>query len=293
MAELAKRRLVYRIDSSNLDPRLRRNKVRRELLPLLEKEFNPPLVLLLKALADHARDDEAYLEQQARARAHPWRIRKGLEERIPARPLAEFPPAMGRRVLRQMLLAVRGSLRGVSHVHIESLRQFAAGAPSGHSLFLPGGMVARKEFDWLVLGPSPSRSTEQGFSLAVPVPGELTVPQLHRTFRFKIIEREGWSKAYNQEQTMGLDPRKLRGGLVLRNWRAGDAYRPAGSRKLRKLKELFQQQKVPRDQRRLWPVLECGREIVWVRGFPPASEVVVSAESQEVLILEEEVREPS
>jgi tRNA(Ile)-lysidine synthase len=292
LTELAQRKLPYRIDSTNLDPRLRRNKVRRELLPLLEKEFNPETVLLLTALADRARDDEAFLEQQARERAQPWRVREGLEERIPTRRLAESPPAMARRVLRQMLRAVRGSLRGVSHVHIESLRQFAAEAPSGRSLSLPGGTVARKEFEWLVLGPArPSaRGKERGFSLAVPVPGELTVPQLHRTFRFKIIGREGGSKAYNQEQIIGLDPRKLRGGLVLRNWRAGDAYRPAGSRKLRKLKELFRQQKVPRERRGLWPVLECGREIVWVVGFPPASEVAASAESEEVLILEEEGR---
>jgi tRNA(Ile)-lysidine synthase len=292
LAELAQRKLAYRIDSSNLDPRLRRNKVRRELLPFLEKEFNPEVVLLLRALADRARDDEAFLEQQARERARPWRVREGLEEKIPTRPLGEFPPALTRRVLRQMLQAVRGSLRGISHLHIESLREFAAEAPSGRSLTLPGGTVARKEFDWLVLGPprSSAMRPEQGFSLAVPVPGELSVPQLHRTFRFKIIGRESGSKAYNQGQIIGLDPRKLRGELVLRNWRAGDAYRPAGSRKPRKLKELFRQQKIPREQRSLWPVLECGREIVWVRGFPPASGVAALAECEQVLVLEEEAR---
>jgi tRNA(Ile)-lysidine synthase len=88
----------------------------------------------------------------------------------------------------------------------------------------------------------------------------------------------------------GVDPQKLRGELVLRNWRAGDAYRPAGSRKLRKLKELFREQKVPREQRPLWPVLECGGAIVWVLGFPPASEVAATAKSEEILILEQEAR---
>ena len=293
LAELDKRKLAYRMDSTNLDPGLRRNKVRSQLLPLLAKEFNPEIIPLLKGLADRARDDEAFLEQQARDRAHPWRVRQGEEERIPARPLAEFPAAIARRVLRQMLLAARGTLRGVSHTHLETLRQFAGEAPSGRSLALPGGLTARKEFGWLVVGPPPSWVGQGGFSLAVPVPGELTVPQLHRTFRFKIIDREGWSKAYNQGQRMGLDPRKLRGELVLRNWRAGDAYRPVGRHKVRKLKELFQQQKVPREQRGLWPVLESGGEIVWVRGFPPASEVAALEDSPEVLVLEEGPATPS
>jgi len=78
--------------------------------------------------------------------------------------------------------------------------------------------------------------------------------------------------------------------LVLRNWRAGDAYRPAGSRKVRKLKELFRERKVPREQRRLWPVLECDGQIVGVLGFPPASGVAASGECEEVLVLEEEAR---
>ena len=292
LAEIEQRQLAYRIDSSNLDAKLRRNQIRKELLPSLERQFNPRIVLSLCALAERARDDEAFLEEQARERGQPWRVREGAEEKIPARRLGEFPPALARRVLRQMLRAVRGNLRRVSHAHIETLRQFAAEAPSGRSLTLPEGTVARKEFEWLVLGPPrPSRrEAEEGFSLPVPVPGALTVPQLHRTFRLKIVGREGGWKAYNQGQVTGLDPRKLRGALVLRNWRAGDAYRPAGSRKVRKLKELFRERKVPREQRRLWPVLECDGQIVGVLGFPPASGVAASGECEEVLVLEEEAR---
>ncbi len=285
--DLGKRKLTFRVDSTNRDPRFRRNKIRLELLPLLQKEFNPGVITLLKELADRAREDEAYLEEQARERAHPWRVSEGREEKIPVRRLLEFPPAIGRRVLRQLILAAQGTLRGVTHKHIEALRRFSTEAQSGRALVLPGGPVARREFNWLIVGPHSPEPDNTDFSYPVEVPGEVSVPQLGRTFRFEIVGPEDKRKAYNEAEVAGLGPRKLPGELTLRNWRAGDRFRPLGSRKLWKLKELFRQQKIPQRQRKLWPVLESGKEIVWVRGFPPAYAVAASPDSGGVLIIVE------
>ena len=171
MQEIATRGLSYRMDSSNLNTRLQRNKIRRELLPLLEKEYNPGIVPLLNQLADRSRDDEACLERLARDRAHPWRVHEGKEERIPTRALLEFHPAVARRVLRQMLQIVRGSSNGLAHEHIESLRRFAAEAQSGKIQTLPGGAQARKEFSWLVIGPTPSGPVGRRVFLPGHLPG--------------------------------------------------------------------------------------------------------------------------
>jgi tRNA(Ile)-lysidine synthase len=293
MQEMAARQLPYRVDSSNLSTRLQRNKVRMELLPLLAKEYNPEIVLLLNQFAERARDEEACLERLARDRAHPWRVREGKEERIPIRVLLEFPPALERRVLRQMLQTVRGSLHGLAHAHIESLRRFAAEAQSGRIQTLPGGAVARKEFSWLVVAPAPRESAGDEFSYPVTFPGELAVRELGVTFRFKILNRDDPGKAYNLRALLGLDAQKFNGELVLRNWRAGDSLCPVGSRGARKLKELFRQRKIPEALREGWPVLLCAGQIVWVRGFPPAKGFAATDQTRQVLIVEEEPAQPS
>ena len=293
MQEIAARGLPYRVDSSNLNTRLQRNKVRMELLPLLAKEYNPEIIPLLNQFADRARDDEACLERLARDRAHPWRVREGREERIPIRALLEFPPALARRVLRQMLQMVRGSSHGLTHAHIESLRRFAAEAQSGKIQTLPGGALARKEFSWLVVGPTAREPGGGEFSYPVTFPGELAVRELGCTFRFKILNRDDPGKAYNLSKLVGLDPQKLRGELVLRNWRAGDSFCPIGSRGVRKLKELFRERKIPEVRRKGWPVLLCAGQIVWVRGFPPGRGVAATDQTQRVLIVEEEPTRPS
>ena len=286
--EVAARHLEYRVDSSNLDRRWQRNKVRMELLPVLAREFNPEIVLLLSHLADRARDDEAYLERQARERAYPWRVHEGTEERIPIRPLQEFPRALARRVLRQMLQAVRGPAGGLAHTHVEAVLRFARESQSGKSLPLPGGVIVRKEFAWLVLSPAPAATGKTQFSYAVTIPGEVVVAELGCIFRLKIVCRDDAGKAYNQGKLAGLDPQKLQGELILRNWRPGDSFCPLGSRGVRKLKELFREQKIPEVRRKVWPVLTCGGQIVWVRGFPPGSAVVASDETRQVLVVEEE-----
>jgi tRNA(Ile)-lysidine synthase len=289
MREIEARHLEHRLDSSNLDSRLRRNKVRRDLLPLLEREFNPAIIRLLKDHADRARDEEAFLEQQARERSRPWRLREGVEEKISVRALKGFALAIQRRVLRQMVQSAHPGSRGLAYAHIEELLRFAGGAQSGRSLLLPDGVVARRDFDWLVLGSQPVSAEHGEYAYPVQVPGEITVPALGATFSLKIVELPRASEEYNQIAGSAMDAEKLPCRLLLRNWRAGDRFWPVGSRKLGKLKEFFRQRKIPRSQRKLWPVLECAEQIVWVRGFPPAAPVAATSASRTVLLIEEGV----
>jgi len=287
--ELARRHLPFRLDSSNRDTRLRRNKLRMELLPQLQRDFNPEVVSLLSELAERARDDEEFLEQQARERAGAWRVREGEEERIPVRPLAEFPKALARRIIRQMILSVRGSLLGVNHRHIEAVSRLATEAQSGRRLLLPGNVEARREFDWLVIGPRSSVPADCAYKVSPPA--EVPWPPLALNLRFKIVGAEAVGRAYNESEGVCLDAGKLQGEWVLRNWRPGDRFQPAGSRKSLKLKELLQKRRIAAAVRRAWPVLECGNEIVWVRGFPAAGSVAPAENSKALLVISEQLRE--
>ena len=152
---------------------------------------------------------------------------------------------------------------------------------------MSGETIARKEFDWLVLGPQPTASGSDAYAYPVDIPGEATVPLLGVTFVLKIVEPAGRAGEYNKMTGSVMDAGKLPRRLVLRNWRAGDRYWPSGNRKPRKLKELFRQRKIPRSRRNLWPVLVGGEQILWVRGFPPAASVAVTQESRMLLVVEE------
>jgi tRNA(Ile)-lysidine synthase len=287
-SELSSRKLDSRSDASNRDTRFLRNKLRAELLPLLQSSYNPAIVSLLSQLADRARDDEAYLERQAWERARAWRIREGSNEKIPVSAFARLPTSIGRRVLRQMIARASGHLRRITHGHVETLRRFALEGQSGRSIVMPQGLVARKEYDWLIIGMTEPATAKNGYSYSVKVPGETRVPEVGSTFLFKIVNSGGARKGYNNVHGPNVDLSKLRGELRIRNWKAGDSFRPVGSHSRRKVKELFQEGRVPLGQRRLWPVLDCGKSVIWVRGFPPDAQVAVSPETERVLTIVEQ-----
>lgn len=192
-----------------------------------------------------------------------------------------------------MVQTVRGSAGGITYAHIEALRRFAAEAQSGKIQTLPGGAFARKEFSWLVLAPDAGLPAGQDYAYPVTVPGELPVGELGSIFYFKILNRDEAPRAYTLSKPVGLDPQKLTGELVLRNWRAGDSFCPAGSRRARKLKELFRQRKIPQLRRNRWPVLLCANRIVWVRGFPPGREAAATDQTARMLTVEEEPVRPA
>jgi tRNA(Ile)-lysidine synthase len=287
-SELNRRKLDIRVDASNRDTRFLRNKVRAELLPLLERDYNPAIVSLLSDLADRARDDEAYLERQAWERAHAWRMREGRSEKIPVSAFAGFPISIGRRVLRQMIAAASGHLRGVTHNHVEALRRFATEGQSGRTLVLPRGLGARKEFDWLIIGGRERETAKGGYCYPVEVPGETRIPELGSTFLFRIVNSHGTGKQYNSVDGPKVDLSKLKGELRIRSWQAGDSFRPVGSPKVKKVKELFQERRIPLGNRKLWPVLDCGKSVIWVRGFPPDVQVAASPATEHLVTIVEE-----
>ncbi|MGH9327117.1 MAG: tRNA lysidine(34) synthetase TilS [Terriglobia bacterium] len=283
--------LPFRLDSTNLDLRLTRNRIRREVLPLLRKSYNPAIVQILKGFADRAREDEALLEEQAREEARPWRIREDQEEKIPIRALIGFPPAIAKRILRQMIASVKGDLRGINSLQLDELLQFVRCVQSGGRLSLPGKVEVSRQLEWLVVRPGmrPSRPGEYLFFISPPV--EIHISQLHLKLKFQIVENIGRDKSewkYNENEGVRIDYGKLRGRLVLRNWRAGDDFCLSGRRKPKKLKEIFLERRIPAERRQFWPIVRSGEQTIWVRGFSPPDPLAATPLSERILVIEEE-----
>jgi tRNA(Ile)-lysidine synthase len=283
--EIGKRNLRFRVDSTNHDMHFRRNKVRLELLPMLENEFNPEIKKLLSELANRSRDDEAYLDLQARERAGAWRLREGGAEKISRHVLASMPPGLARRVLRQMVYGLGSNLAGVTYRHVEALYRLALESQSGKKLQLPRGLAARTDFEWLILSPKAGNEKPPEFVYNVEVPGTICVTEIERSITFKIVGTEKGDRGYNELEWPRLDPLKLPALLLFRNWRQGDRYCPLGFQKPVKVKELFRRRRIPLAERALWPVLDSEKGIVCARGFPAAGWSAVEKQSSRLLLI--------
>ncbi len=139
LAHLKTRGLRWREDPSNLSPRFTRNRVRHELLPLLES-FNPRIVEALARAARLLAADEDAL--QTLAAAFPWTPAPEGGVSTPLPLLRSVPAAVVARVLRRGLEAA-GGVGGAGASHVETLvRLTRSKTATGRRVGLPGGREA-------------------------------------------------------------------------------------------------------------------------------------------------------
>lgn len=262
---LRERGIPWRDDSSNADPRFARNRIRHGLLPRLAREWNPEVASALANLADLAQEEERWWDAEVVRLAGGLLLPSAGGIEVEATKLAALPRAAARRLMRAAL----GSRRLIAFSQIEQILDLAT-LPSGRGrLDLPGALVLRS-FDWLRIaaGPPPRPS-----AIAIPVPGRY--PWMGGTICVAI----GESPCGND----GCVRLKSRAGgisapLELRGWRVGDRYRRVGQYRDQKIKELFQETRVPSWRRVSWPIITSGSNIIWAREFGAAE----SAEDRNV-----------
>jgi tRNA(Ile)-lysidine synthetase-like protein len=115
----------------------------------------------------------------------------------------------------------------------------------------------------------------------------IVVTEIHRRFNLKMVD---WPPPRRDTvvSSGALDPDRVQWPMVLRNWRPGDSYRPGGSRRVRKLKRLLLESRVPRSVRGRWPVLTSEGKVIWASGYPVAEELAPNQETRTGLIIGEE-----
>jgi tRNA(Ile)-lysidine synthase len=322
---LADLKQPWREDSTNADSKFTRNRVRRLVLPVLEREFNPAVLEGLSELAEIARDEEDYWENeisgwlgtvvqwsqpewtrglpgfegpqalvqiQASQPALSPELIERLEQPGPAvmnasvsRPwLLTEPRAVQRRVVKAV-----GDEAGIplEFKHIEEILRFAAeDGPPGKELSLPLGWKLRRQPEAVVFVTPDLRRQERipDYEYSLAVPGRTLVPELGVVIEALLVAPDAKDAEYNPQELLRADllPRRL----LVRNWRAGDRFWPAHTKSPKKVKELLQERHVAQPERRLWPVVVSGDEIVWMRGFPVPARLHAEAGQEAVLIRE-------
>ena len=269
---LQDRSFSWREDASNRDPRFARNRIRHELLPQLQREWNPRLRESLAHLADLAYEEERWWrgEVERLAPAIFVRRQRGMEANVAS--LTTLPRATARRLLRWALGEVRGDLRGVEFRHVEAVLELAERSRGEGSIRLPGAKVQRS-FDWILLAEPSDRPVLP--AVAVEFPG--IYPTLSGTeIHFALAAGKRRTPCDTLKAAELCVPR-LPVACELRGWRPGDHYRPLGHARDVKLSELFQRDRVPSWQRPIWPMVTCGAQILWARRFGAAAEFAADA----------------
>ena len=166
-----------REDSSNADPRFMRNRIRHELLPLLET-YNPGIRELLVRNGELLAEDEAYLEAQTNEVWAEVAERNDDSLRLHRLPLLELPPALRHRLYRNAIHRITNVEVTPEARHIAALDKQLLDGRTGTVAHLVGGLSACLEYDALVFrdvaATDPGESAEADFVAAGPSGAVLT-----------------------------------------------------------------------------------------------------------------------
>ncbi len=318
---LRARKQAWREDATNRDTKRMRARIRRKLLPLLEKQFQPAIVEHLATLSELAREDEEFLDGVAAERTRElvqesvgW-ARISVDQVL--RPCnkkdfntentenaedtekteeTERTAALSKRIVRRMVERIKPREGQLGAGHVAAVLQLARDGKNGSSLCLPGGVEVRKDRDALIfqavesVGVRTSQSTLREYEYKIDLANgdaEVNVAELGCVFRLRVID---WPPQRGETSRDGavLDRDRLRFPLVLRNWRPGDRLRPLGHRSTHKLKRLLNEKHVSRWERDGWPVLTSGGVLVWARGFAVAREFAATERTRAGIVIAEE-----
>lgn len=122
-------RLEPREDHTNKEAVYTRNKIRLELIPLLEEQFNPEIREGLVRLAAIAREDKEFLEGC---------VRKAAKEPFTTAVCGNLHPSIRKRLILRKL-SEKGLDQGVTAAHLAAADQLILKDKTGSSLDFPGG----------------------------------------------------------------------------------------------------------------------------------------------------------
>jgi tRNA(Ile)-lysidine synthase len=316
----------WREDSTNIDGRFTRNRVRKLVVPLLEQEFNPAVAENLAELAEIARGEEDYWENEiagwlgttvqwsqpdwARTaqelslvqiaplgnRGSGSSRNSDLRSKIENAPWLVMNASVSRMwflgepvaVQRRLVKAIGENARiPLEFKHVEEILRFASeDGASGKELSLPLGWKLVRQAEELVFVTPDLRETVEPRDYEYP----LSVPG-----QINVYEAGSSIEARlvpaRQEAAYNpdqlLDAESLPGPLRVRNWRPGDRFWPAHTKSPKKIKELLQERHVAQEERKSWPVVVSKDEIVWVRGFPSPAKLRAKPGRAAILIVDE------
>ena len=280
---LEDKNIRWREDSTNAELHYARNRIRLELIPYLEKKFNPRIIDTLARETGIARETWDFIESQSRAALSNLRIETEEGISLDAAGLLSLHPALQKQVLRLALKEGLDSPRNIGAAHVENLLTLCKKQTGGGKTRLPGGSMGIRSFGRLLLQKHPPKPTAD-YSYSISFPGELHIPEIGALFRFTIIRRPVVTKTGRENLYQAiLDIAALPGPLTIRSRKPGDRY---GGINRGKVKKMLIDAKIPRDRRAAIPMLASTGVVVWIPGFMPARGYEARPESDACLSVE-------
>lgn len=273
---LSKKHVSWCLDSSNLDRRFLRNRIRLDLVPMLQEDFNPALSKILRQHMDILAEEDNFLNDQTETlyrrcvnSVESTHGAKNSQLIINCEKFIEFHPAIRRRIIEKSCwqMGIRPT-----YEHICTLDNLIEFGKNGTELHLDEGVRAEKSANKLIFArPLPkgltrgSREFSPSISHTIPGPGVYNICEVNKELVLK--ERSVTAGDEKADAELRIDLDKILFPLHLRSFLPGERFYPFNGPGSKKVSRYFNEKNIPPKERPAWPVLLSGYRIVALVGL--------------------------
>lgn len=280
---LKNNKIKYRTDKSNFKKNFTRNKIRLDLIPKLEKEYNPNLKKLLWQTSQITAEDNHCLNQKAAQEFE--RISKTNKNQVflEIKKAVKLHPAILMRIFKISIKTLQKNQTNINFTHYKALSNLL-GAKTGKKITLPGNLTAYKEYNKIILSKKNNENKKISKTI-LKLNGITRLETINRSFLSKILKKMPETLKCSSNKIY-VDFNKCGREIIVRSRNKGDRFYPLGMRGSKKVKNFLIDNKIPQDQRVLIPVLEARGKILWLTGLRMDERFKVDKKTRKILMIE-------
>ena len=280
--------LPTRTDQSNLSTVYTRNRIRLQLFPLLEQEYNINLVETLLRTSEIMRELEGFMATHVLEAWNQGCVKQVKTEiTLNLENFLKLPAVIQPLVLRYAWEKLADSRYNLGFVHLTNSLELLRCGQTGSRMDLPGGIRLIKSYEEFYMSAAAEGKEEDlQFCHSLQVPGMTLIPETGDALEAEVIEDTSELYDLNRKDEIVIDLDLVSQPLAVRSRKPGERFRPRGQAGSKKIKKFLIDCKVSRRERVRLPVLvTADDQVIWIAGLRADDRWRVKPETKKALKL--------
>lgn len=276
-------KLNPRIDKTNLENIYTRNKIRLDLIPYIEENFNSNLKTNISRLCNMLYEDSNYINKNSKEYFDKIKIEDDIKIKFKIDDIKSLDYSIKSRVIRLALQKFIQNLKGVEYIHIENIIKLLDGK-RGSLIDIKKGVKAFLIDDEIIFSKEYIKKEIKKLNeYNLPKSGFIKIKELNSILEIKTFKK-GEEELKSDQYTKYFDLDKISSRLVLRPRKNGDRIKMLNSG-TKKIKDLFIDMKIEKEKRELVPIISDEKGILWVVGYKMSDDYKIEDSTKNILKL--------
>ena len=276
--------LKPRIDKTNFEKIYNRNKIRLDMIPYIKEKFNEDIIQTLNRMSVLLQKDNEFIENSARSFYEKHCIEQS-DYFIIKKEMFDNKEAVVTRVIRYALTNFSKTHYDFEMKHIYEICNLAKNN-SGKAIDLPNKIYAENIYGDIYIKERININNIDVKQEIVVNKNEINGKKIffdNENIEFSLLKNDSNLDLNQNNLIKYFDFDKINDSISLRKRKNGDKIIPLGMKGSKKIKDLFIDMKVPKEERDCIPLLCFDENISWIVGIRVSEEYKITNKTKNIL----------